>query len=238
MTGVVLTPDVVAPIAKKLAEIMRAIVKVPKRGRNEHFGYAYARDEDVVASTRNEFAKRNLIIVPAVDEVAHDIRPDGERKVRILTTARMTMTILDGDSGFSIAVPWAGTGEDAGDKSLYKALTGAEKYFLLKLLQLATGDDPEASRGPRPSGPTAVVREKKPTKPEAVDPKTGEIVDGLTMPQRKLLWARASKAGWTRETLKEWLFDTLDLDSTSKIRSAQLDAILERIDLGPKGAKP
>ena len=34
-----------------------------------------------------------------------------------------------------------------GDKGIYKAITGANKYALLKLLQLATGDDPEDEIG-------------------------------------------------------------------------------------------
>ena len=42
----------------------------------------------------------------------------------------------------------AGAGNDrnskgVGDKGIYKALTGCNKYALLKALQLATGDDPE-----------------------------------------------------------------------------------------------
>ena len=36
-----------------------------------------------------------------------------------------------------------GVGEDAGDKAIYKALTGALKYFYIQLLSLPTGDDPE-----------------------------------------------------------------------------------------------
>ena len=35
-----------------------------------------------------------------------------------------------------------------GDKGLYKAITGANKYFLFKLFQIETGDDPERDTAP------------------------------------------------------------------------------------------
>ena len=40
-------------------------------------------------------------------------------------------------------VDWIGEGGDTGDKGVYKGFTGGLKYFYMKLLQVATGDDPE-----------------------------------------------------------------------------------------------
>jgi hypothetical protein len=37
-----------------------------------------------------------------------------------------------------------GEGQDAGDKGPYKAMTGAQKYALMKTFMIPTGDDPEA----------------------------------------------------------------------------------------------
>ena len=37
-----------------------------------------------------------------------------------------------------------GAGDDGADKGLYKAYTGAVKYFLMKTFLIPTGDDPEA----------------------------------------------------------------------------------------------
>jgi len=42
---------------------------------------------------------------------------------------------------------WRGYGDDAGDKGIYKAYTGAEKYALMKQFLVATGDDPEGDTG-------------------------------------------------------------------------------------------
>ena len=62
-------------------------------------------------------------------------------------------------SGQWIEVESIGEGQDRGDKSTYKALTGARKYGVAMLLGLITTDDPEAtqdkSNKPIPAGTPA-----------------------------------------------------------------------------------
>ena len=62
-----------------------------------------------------------------------------------LTELIMEFTFMDGDSDATIGpLRFAGAGADTGDKGVYKSMTGAEKYFLMKTFLIATGDDPEA----------------------------------------------------------------------------------------------
>ncbi len=64
--------------------------------------------------------------------------------------------LLDVDSGESHVSTAYGQGQDKGDKGVYKAATGAEKYFLLKTFLIATGDDAEKEspqRSIRPQSP-------------------------------------------------------------------------------------
>ena len=63
--------------------------------------------------------------------------------------------------------------EDAGDKGIYKAIAGAQKYALMKVFMIPTGDDPEADEGvdernhKAPTKPTpAPKQEKQPEKQE------------------------------------------------------------------------
>jgi hypothetical protein len=51
----------------------------------------------------------------------------------------------DGVTGETLDYPWMGWGVDPGDKGGYKAITGAEKYFLMKTFLIPTGDDPEVT---------------------------------------------------------------------------------------------
>jgi len=59
----------------------------------------------------------------------------------------MAYTFTDENSPEEITARVAGEGLDVGDKSSYKAMTGALKYALLQSFLLATGDDPEDERG-------------------------------------------------------------------------------------------
>jgi hypothetical protein len=56
----------------------------------------------------------------------------------------MEHTIVDGDSGEKLVCSSAGMGCDPADKGIYKALTGAQKYFLQKLFFITDQTDPEA----------------------------------------------------------------------------------------------
>jgi hypothetical protein len=123
---------------KKIAEVSAAISHVEKKGRNDFHKYDYAQAADVYAAVRDEFSSRGVTVVPAVTSC--DIRENGKNKI---VSAAMEITLTDSESGEQMVVPWHGVGEDTGDKAIYKALTGALKYFYIQLLSLPTGDDPE-----------------------------------------------------------------------------------------------
>ena len=58
--------------------------------------------------------------------------------------------------------------DKVGDKGLYKALTGANKYLLFKLFQIATGDDPEDNSG-HDEDATTTTTVITPTKKESTE---------------------------------------------------------------------
>jgi ERF superfamily protein len=151
------TPDKRRLVAK-LAEVMTAVERIPKRGHNVHFNYDYATEADIVAAIRLELAKRHVMLLPAVTAMQRD--PVGE-KGNVLTTLIMDFTFMDGESGAEITRPWIGAGTDTADKGCYKAVTGGAKFFLLKTFLVPTGDDPEAeqpaARTPVKAIPKAVV---------------------------------------------------------------------------------
>lgn len=131
-------------LSQKLVEIMAVIPRIEKKGWNDFHKYHYLREEDLVETLRQEFVSRGIILMPSVRGYTHDIRlkPDGKTE-GILTTVEMTFKFIDSNTGETESFNWAGTGDDKGDKGLYKAYTGAEKYFLMKTFLVPTGDDPE-----------------------------------------------------------------------------------------------
>lgn len=123
-------------LAKKLVKVMASLKAVKKTGYNDFHKYAYATEADVLDEVRDALAKENIFIFQSVE---------GVTKESDLTTVMIQYTFVDGDTGETMNVKAAGQGKDSGDKGIYKAQTGANKYFLLKNFLIPTGDDPEAS---------------------------------------------------------------------------------------------
>jgi hypothetical protein len=133
-------------IVTKLSSIMGELGSVEKKGFNKAQNYRFVRESDIVAALVPLLAKHHLILHTTV--VGH------EREALYTTQSGMTMWIttvkvdgtwIDGDTGETLPIAtFIGTGADTGDKGVYKAMTGAEKYMLMKSFLISTGDDPEA----------------------------------------------------------------------------------------------
>ncbi len=131
-----------ATIAKALHQVMSKVSYVQKTGNNKFHGYKYAGEADLLEKLRPAMLEAGLMLIPSVKGVS----PIDEHGV---TTVKMEYTLIhkDGDIWPEI-IHAAGQGGDknkngVGDKGLYKAITGANKYLLFKLFQIETGDDPE-----------------------------------------------------------------------------------------------
>ncbi len=140
---------------------------VQKKGRNEFQNYNYVTESDVVAQTREALLENDIVIIPSVDSVSHDEWGN--------TNIIVTYTVHHTTSGESLTFRMAGAGNDrnskgVGDKGIYKALTGCNKYALLKALQLATGDDPEDEKSePAPKAAAPVAPKAAPKEQAQVD---------------------------------------------------------------------
>jgi hypothetical protein len=121
-------------LVTKLSKIMGKLDTIGKSGYNEHHKYAYVMEADILEHVRSSLADNNIFVFSSVLS---------STKEGDLTTVLMEYTLVDGDSGESVKVQAAGQGADRQDKGIYKAITGANKYFLLKNFMLPTGDDPE-----------------------------------------------------------------------------------------------
>jgi len=131
-------------LAKKLAKVMQEVKYIQKTGYNSFHKYKYATEADVNEKVREELAKQNVIMLPSM--IGHEMRTHTNRSgaTEYITCVDMQFTFIDGDSGESFAVNMSGEGQDAGDKGIYKAIAGAQKYALMKVFMIPTGDDPEA----------------------------------------------------------------------------------------------
>lgn len=130
----------------KLATIMGELGNVEKKGFNKAQNYRFVRESDVVAALVPLLAKNHVYLHTSI--TSHDRSPLYQTQsgsTMWLTTITVDGTWYDGDTGDTLpAATFIGYGADTGDKGVYKAMTGCEKYMLMKGFLISTGDDPEA----------------------------------------------------------------------------------------------
>jgi hypothetical protein len=122
-------------VYKKLLAVLKEGITVGKSGWNNFHKYHYTTEADVVEGIRSAFVKHGLIY--QFDMIStQQVTPEVVR-------AAIRFSLIDPDSGQRIDSVVYGDGQDKGDKGVFKAITGAQKYFLMKTFLLSTGDDPE-----------------------------------------------------------------------------------------------
>lgn len=126
-------------LARKLAAIAGECAYVQKTGRNDFHKYRYATAADVLAKV-NEAMLKHGVCSTADAEILSEHDNAGNRTV----TAKVTLTLHDGDSDQTLTTAGIGCGQDKGDKAVMKAQTAAIKYAWMLALNISTGDDPEA----------------------------------------------------------------------------------------------
>lgn len=148
MTEVVSDPKSELNLMQKLAEIMNDIERIPKRGHNDFHNYDYALEADIKDVVRTELAKRKIMMF--TNELSRTMMLVTTKKgaTEQIVTLEVEYTLMDSENGESIKFVGYGDGQDAGDKAVYKAKTGALKYALTSLFLIPTGDDPEKEGQP------------------------------------------------------------------------------------------
>lgn len=126
-------------IYQKISKVMSMVSRVPKNGYNSFHKYQYATETDLTESIRPILQEAELAFFSSVLEQDRE----GE-----FTKVKMEFTLADLETGEVLKSTYWGEGQDKGDKGLYKAYTGATKYFLMKTFLIPTGDDPELDTPP------------------------------------------------------------------------------------------
>ncbi len=133
-----------------LHQVMEKVGYVQKKGENKFHHYKYASEADLLEVLRPAMVEAGLLLIPNVANLSA-IDQYGNTNV----TVEYTLAHKDGEV-WPEKITVIGTGNDknskggVGDKGVYKAMTGANKYLLFKLFQIATGDDPETKEAAEP----------------------------------------------------------------------------------------
>lgn len=218
------TPNVPKSLVTKLAEVMAAVERIPKRGHNQHFNYDFATESDITAGIRKEMAARSLIMTPDVQSVSWREIPT-KSAVQTLACLMVRFTVYDGESGQSLSFVVPGEGQDSGDKCIPKAMTSALKYALLKLFMLPTGDDPERDDKPTPA--KATTRPLS-TRPEPVETTRAHVNHSVsehakaTIPDGCALVVEVQKGTWGKARGQVILVDSSGVEGKYAVFSDTL----------------
>lgn len=141
-------------VYQKLAHVRQKAPYIQKSKRGQQ--YSYVGSSDVLAALNAVINQVGLILKPEI--VAHQVReshdevwkadkvkkePVPKKRTTYFTELELVMTWVNIDNPSEIvACSWYSQGVDIeGEKGVGKALTYAEKYFLLKFFNIATDDD-------------------------------------------------------------------------------------------------
>lgn len=130
-------------IGKKILEICEDVCYIKKNGKNTFQHYTYVTEADIVSRIRRSMIKHKLLITPTILDKKTINYITRKEKRAFLVSVKVKMTFTDVESGESFFTIGYGEGSDADDKGVYKAITGAQKYILMKTFMIETGDDPE-----------------------------------------------------------------------------------------------
>lgn len=145
---------------QRISWVQDQVNTVPKGGTNTHFNYKYVTENDLVIAIRGLLVDAGLVVLFSEDS-CDQIKDYKEKES--LTRKRVMFTIFNIDDPTQ---HWTGDifgyGQDQQDKGPYKALTGAQKYWLMKTFMIPTGDDPESDG----EGDRDISRDRAPARTE------------------------------------------------------------------------
>ena len=135
--------DIGVNIAKALFAAQKEMGDIGKSGHNDHQHYNYANLADFNSVVVPALEKNGLVLYESV--ARHTDSPGRQTKNGVANGCYLAVvgTLVHVESGESLSVSAWGEGQDSGDKSTYKAITGARKYLRAMFFNLVTTDDPE-----------------------------------------------------------------------------------------------
>lgn len=150
-------------ITTKLLAIMAEMGTINKDGYNDHNKYTYIKESTIAKKIQPLLVKHRVFIVPnMISSVTRQITTS-QGKSQNFTTVEVDYMIICADSGETVTSKAFGEGMDTGDKALYKASTGAHKYFLIRTFNLGSDEDaeddsPDINTDPQAPKPVGVAK--------------------------------------------------------------------------------
>jgi len=157
-------------INQKLIEVRKAVQFLKKDSQGE--GFKYVSSSKAIIAVRQKLDEHGVLLVPRIKKTAISPHVTGSGKHWYFTELDMEYTWVNAEKpDDTIVATWYGQGIDSGEKGVGKALTYAEKYFILKSFNIPTDkDDPDGLPPPERDGSGGQGPTKPQAKPQAAAP--------------------------------------------------------------------
>ena len=225
------TKSTATTLVQKIAEACNAVSGIEKRGRNQKQNYDYVMAADVAAAFRHELFERGIILLQ--DEETAEFHDYETHAGGVMQECRLKIKFTLKDDSGEIATSAFGVGRDTFDKAIYKAKTGATKYFLRGLgLIPDRADDPEKTddqevvRHDREERQSAPITPQYPPRPPAAQDRPSTPVGSILPFQKNGLLSAFKKSAKTNQQLLDYL-GTLGLESLDEMPKKDFPAALK-----------
>ena len=216
-----------AKVAKKVLSVMKRVDYLQKDGKVAYGNtrYNYLSEEKITSEIRKGMAEAGLVIFPMKMEVVSENEvPTKSGKARLLNIV-VNYRIQDTESDDFIDIQALGEGMDNGDKTVYKAMTGAFKYAQRQTFMIPTGDDPDQIASDELVG----TENKKTVGPEGSKKSTGDE-KAAAQNQLNKLFVVAKDAGMTSEQMKALIKGKYNKDSSKKLTVKEVSKLINLLE--------
>ncbi len=238
-------------VIEKITKVME-IVQFLKKDGSVAFGntkYKYLSEGKITENIREACLKVGLVIIPHKTEHI-------ESNTNTMAKVKIIYRVYDKESGEFLEGEMIGYGSDAGDKSIYKGITGAYKYFQRQLFAIPTNEtDPDKISSDEVEEEIRkmqeeqnkqfeqAVKEMEESKGQEAPPPPKK--DNKKLEPFQAVYALATKKGMTQAQVKAWAKKAFDLKvdedkvSLKTMSKEQLDKITAALNKYPdkKGDK-
>lgn len=136
-------PRKASNLTTRVAQVLRQVEKLKRKGINKADGYDFTRATDVFAAVRDKLFAAGILLLPNEGQPEYVDRTTNGGELLQECRLPVIYTLTDGIDKLP-PLTCHGIARDLSDKALYKAQTGAEKAFLKRIgLMAEEVDDPE-----------------------------------------------------------------------------------------------
>ncbi len=155
-------PDKPDTLHQKLLAVQKSVTALSKDDFNPHHKYKFVSSTAVLAAFRTAMDEQGLLLLPTITGTTLHLGGAHGGKMNLLEIDVEFVWVNCDNPAEQQKHSWYCQGIDSGEQAVGKALTYAEKCFLLKCFHIGTDDeDPDASERPQ-TQPAAQKQEPAP----------------------------------------------------------------------------